>query len=309
MKRVRDDLSTAGKSDSADQTLAADRPKFGANFWLTLTVLGSGVLIVALASYQVVLSIGTGSGIEQATLLEQDAYATLFLMLVGLAVTFLGVTYLLRTMRLGQTTSSIMVTISSILSQKRFAWIFTISALAYGFFFAAVSSTLVYQPGVGFSTTYGVQVPSILPVVCCGPFGQMPQFVIYLTQQFAILIIPVNVVLLFAVSWLVGLNASVAAFAYRNRPVTAGGRWIGSLGAIIGLFTACPTCAGFFLLTMLGLSGAVSLALTLASLQGVFILAGIPILVATPLLTSRRITGGDVRTCLILTDKANLPVG
>ncbi len=302
MKKIRDDRLDPRQSDWADRTLSANPPRFGPNLWLSLTLLGGGIVAVALASYQIVLSIGSGSGIEQATLLEQDAYATLFLVFVGLAVTFLGVTYFLRTMRLGQTTSSIVVAISTILSQKRFAWIFAISALAYGFFFAAVSSTFVYQPGVGFSTTYGVQVPSILPVVCCGPFGQMPQFVIYLTQQFAILVIPFNVVLLFAVSWLVGLNASVADFVYKNRPLTAGSRWIGGLGAVIGLFTACPTCAGFFLLTMLGLSGAVSLVLTIASLQGVFILAGIPLLVVAPLLALRKIGRDGSESCLIPRD-------
>jgi len=58
---------------------------------------------------------------------------------------------------------------------------------------------------------------------------------------------------------------------------------------MVGLFTACPSCAGFFMLTMLGLGGAVGLALTLSSLQAAFIAMGFPILVMTPILTSRRI--------------------
>jgi hypothetical protein len=254
---------------------------------------------VSLASYQIALSIGTSSGIEQAGLLEQDAYATLLLVLVGLAVTFLGLTYLLRTIRLGRRPSPIIVTISSILSQKRFARIFALSALAYGFIFAAVSSTLVYQPGVTFSEAYGVKVPSILPVVCCGPIGQIPQFVVYLTQQFAILLIPLNLVLLFAVSWLVGLNTAIAAFAYKNRPKLASGRWLAGLGAITGLFTACPTCAGFFFLTILGLGGAVSLSLTLATLQTYFIAAGIPVLAVTPILTCRQIRNNPLASCAL----------
>ena len=307
MNKVLDDLTEVLKSDWTDQqTLTTHGSTLGPSFWLSLTVLGSAIVALSLASYQIVLSTGTGSGIEQATLLEEFAYGTIVLVIAGLAVTFLGLTYLLRTMRVdGRTT--IVVTISSIVSQKRFARIFAVSALAYGFFFAAVSSTIVYQPGVGFSEIYGAQVPSILPVVCCGPLGQMPQFVIYLTQQFALLLIPVNVVLLFGVSWLVGLNSSVAAFAYQNRPGTAGGRWIGGLGALIGLFTACPTCAGFFLLAMLGLSGAVSIALTLSSLQGLFILAGIPLLIVAPLLTIRKIRSAGSERCLIPADRSRLP--
>ena len=299
MKTVPDDVPSTGKPDRTDRSLTAHRSRLSPISWLSVTVIGSTIVAVSLEAYQIVLSISTGPGIEQDTLLERDAYATLFLVFAGLVVVFLGLTYLLRTMRVAQRASSIVVTISGILSQKRFAWIFAAAALAYGFVFAAVSSTIVYQPGASFSATYGVQVPSILSVVCCGPVGQMPQFVIYLTQQFAILLIPVNVVLLFLVSWLVGLNTSVAAFVYWNRPVTVGGRWIGGLGAIVGLFTACPTCAGFFLLTMLGLSGAVSLALTLASLQGLFILAGIPMLVVAPLLTIRKIGNGGSEACSI----------
>ncbi len=256
------------------------------------------MIMISLASYQFFLSMATVAGTEQAGTPEVGAYITLFLILAGLTLTFLGVTNFFRARRLDERSSSIIATISAILSETRYAGVFALTALAYGFFFAIVSSTLVYQPGVIFSETYGVQVPSILPVVCCGSIGQVPQFVVYITQQFAILLIPINIVLLFIVSWLVGLNASVAVFAYKNRPETVGGRWIGGLGAIIGLFTACPTCAGFFLLTVLGLSGAVSLALTIASLQGLFIAAGIPILVATPLLTCRRMSG-DVRACLI----------
>ncbi len=297
MKKAWDDLAPIPwKSDWTDQTLTAHRSRFGSNFWLSLTFLGGAIVAVSLAFYQIALSIRTSSGIGRAGLLEQDAYATLLLVLVGLAVTFLGLTYLLKNMRPVERSSRMIETISSILSERRSVRIFYLSALAYGFFFAGVSSTFAYQPGLTFSETYGVQVPSIVPVVCCGPIGQMPQFVIYMTQQFAILLIPLNVVLLFVVSWLVGLNASVAAFAYRNRPQMAGGRWIGGLGAIIGLFTACPTCAGFFLLTILGLSSAVSLALTLSSLQGLFILAGIPLLAVAPLLTTRKIGNRD--SCL-----------
>lgn len=305
-ERVRCEITPIpGNFGWTDQTLPTRRSRLGSIFWLSLTILGGAIVAGSLASYQIALSIGASSGIDQVGLLELTAYATLFVVLAGLAVTFLGLTNLLRTVRLDDRTSSIIVTISSILSEKRSPRIFALSALAYGFFFAAVSSTFVYQPGVTFSETYGVQVPSIVPVVCCGPIGQIPQFVIYITQQFALLLIPVNVVLLFVVSWLVGLNTSIAAFAYRNRPQTAGGRWIGGLGAIIGLFTACPTCAGFFLLTMLGLSGVVSLALTLTSLQGLFILAGIPMLVIAPLLTTRRIRNGDFATCLISRYRGN----
>jgi len=133
----------------------------------------------------------------------------------------------------------------------------------------------------------------------------MPQVVIYLTQQFALLIIPANLILLVTVSWLVGLNAGIATFAYKNRPETASGRWLAGFGAIVGLFTACPSCAGFFLLSILGLAGAVGLALTLSSLQAVFIMIGLPILLTAPVLTSRRMSIDQ--ECFIRVEHSSAP--
>lgn len=127
----------------------------------------------------------------------------------------------------------------------------------------------------------------------------MPQFVVYLTQQFAILIVPVNLILLFAVSWLVGINAAIATYAYKNRSSNVRRQWFGGLGAIVALFTACPTCAGFFLLTMLGLGGAVTFALTLSSLQGVFIAVGLPMLLITPVLTAQQIPRERATSCAL----------
>ena len=130
----------------------------------------------------------------------------------------------------------------------------------------------------------------------------MPQFVVYLTQQFAILVIPVNLILLFAVSWLVGLNAAVATYAYNHRSSSVGNQWMGGLGAIVALFTACPTCAGFFLLTMLGLTGAVTFALALSSIQSLFIVVGLPLLMIAPIVTARRIPKGWMISCMPVRD-------
>jgi len=183
------------------------------------------------------------------------------------------------------------------ISDGRSAKAFALAGLGYGLFFGVVSSTLVFQPGLSFSDAYGVRVPSVVPVLCCGTIGQVPQLVVYVTQQFAILIIPLNLILLFTMSFLVGLNAAVATYAYANRPVMAGSRWIGGVGAVVGFFTVCPTCAGFFLLATAGPSGAVALALTLSSLQTIFIATSIPILAIAPILASRRLS--NVTACAI----------
>jgi len=192
--------------------------------------------------------------------------------------------------------------LSLALNEKLSFRAFILASLIYGVFFAFVSSFLVFQPLGRFSETNGVTIPSALSVICCGPLGQMPQFVVYLTQQFAILVVPVNLILLFAVSWLVGLNAAIASYAYKHRSSSVGSHWMGGLGAIVALFTACPTCAGFFLLTMLGFTGAVTFALTLSSLQSLFIAVGLPLLVIAPIVTAQRIPKGWMISCISVRD-------
>lgn len=255
-----------------------------------MAFLGGLTVLASLLFYQWIVSsyqIGTGS----IKLLEQIAYIILALVLIGVSLVLAGVTrYLRRCPGENGTKKSLLtgIVISLALNDRRSFRAFILASLLYGLFLAFVSGFLVYQPLGRFSETYGVTVPSMLPVICCGPFGQMPQFVVYVTQHFAILIIPVNLVLLSVVSWLVGLNAAIATYAYANRRGLSDTRWLGGIGSIIGLFTACPTCAGFLLLSLFGLSGAVSLSLTLASLQGVFVAVGIPVLVASPFLALRK---------------------
>src|SRR5437667_1623606 len=265
---------------------------------LTITALGSILVSGPLVWYQIEVGSASGMATRDIGALEAATCSILGLILVGLIGAFLGFTLYLRGMSSDKRScsrSALIIRLSTMIADRRSGRIFILAGLAYGVFFGVVSSTLVLQPGVVFSQAYGVRVPSVVPVVCCGAFGQMPQLVVYLTQHFAILVVPVNIILLFTVSWLVGLNAATANYAYMNRPIVAGARWFGVLGAIIGLFTACPVCAGFFLAEMLGLGGVVGLALTLSSLQGIFVAVGIPVLLVSPILMLRRIP--VLRTC------------
>jgi hypothetical protein len=118
----------------------------------------------------------------------------------------------------------------------------------------------------------------------------MPQFVIYITQSLALLVVPINVILMFSVSWLVGLNMAVTAYAFRNGPRIEGIQLMSGFGSFIGLFAACPTCASFFVLTVIGLAGAESLAISLASFQGVYAGTGILVLILAPILASKRVS-------------------
>ena len=88
--------------------------------------------------------------------------------------------------------------------------IFVATFIAYGIFFSLVSGTLVYQPEVSFSYHYGAEIPSGFIAPCCGEPGYMPKIIVYLTDHIGLQIIPVNLVLQVIVSYLVGLNTSIA---------------------------------------------------------------------------------------------------
>src|SRR5579864_1696496 len=181
---------------------------------LTTAALGIVFVVSSIVSYQIALGTSSVIGINSIGMLEETAIVSLGLMLFGLVLSFVGATlHLLQTGGediLGKMGPSL-ARLSRMIAEKRSLRIFTIASLSYGLLFGVVSSTLVFQPGLSFSDAYGVGVPSVVPVLCCGAVGQMPQLVVYLTQHFAILIVPVNLVLLFAVSWLVGLNAAIAS--------------------------------------------------------------------------------------------------
>lgn len=260
------------------------------------SVGGILTVLTSLLSYQIALGASTITT-DQVGGLRLAVYATLGLMTIGLFLLFLGLTLQLRrllpvtnTGRLSWLTSGL----SSILSRETSTRIFGVSTIVYAVVFGVISSTIVIRPGANFSTTYGVSVPSVDAVVCCGPIGQVPQLVIYLTQQFAIMVIPTNIIILFTVSWLVGLNSAIARYALVHRPANSKAKWVAGVGAFVGLFTACPTCAGFGLLTTIGLTGAVSLALTFSAFQVAFLAIGLPILVVSPVMVLRALHNARV---------------
>jgi len=271
---------------------------------IKISVLGGLTILASLSAYQSILSRYPVDS-RDIELLELTAYLVLVLVFTGLCLALSGVTrfFMRSSSNNHETKASLTVMVLSVaLNEKQSFRAFVLASLIYGLFFGFLSSFLVFQPLGRFSETSGANVPSVLSVVCCGSLGQIPQFVVYLTEQFAILIVPVNLILLFGVSWLVGLNAAIATYAYKHRAGSVGSRWMGGLGAIVALFTACPTCAGFFLLTMLGLTGAVGFALTLSSLQSLFIAIGLPLLMIAPIVTARRVPKDWLIACMSVGD-------
>ena len=168
--------------------------------------------------------------------------------------------------------------------------IFLATFIGYGIFFALVSGTLVYQPEINFATDLGQEVPGGFVAPCCGDPGYMPKIVYNLTEHVGLQIIPINFVLQVVVSYLVGLNTSIAISAYT---ISKKGRGASSIGAAAGLFIACPTCAGTFLSIFVGTASGIALTIALAQLQTLFIAISIPVLIITPFVMAKKLRNSD----------------
>ena len=168
--------------------------------------------------------------------------------------------------------------------------IFVLTFIGYGIFFSLASGTLVYQPEVNFATHYGATIPSGFVSPCCDEPGYMPKIIVYLTEHVGLQIIPINLVLQVIVSYLVGLNASIAVSAYT---ISKKGRGMSTVGAATGLFIACPTCAGTFLSIFIGTASGIALSIALTQLQTLFIAISIPVLLVTPFVMAKKLRNAD----------------
>ena len=147
--------------------------------------------------------------------------------------------------------------------------------MGYGIFFALVSGTLVYQPEVTFSIHYGAEIPSGFIAPCCGEFRIHAKNNHLSPEHIGLQIIPINLVLQIIVSYLVALNTSIAISAYTFSKQGSG---MSGIGAVVGAFIACPTCAGTFFSLFIGTASGIALSLALAQLQTLLIAVSVPIL-------------------------------
>lgn len=181
--------------------------------------------------------------------------------------------------------------IASITLNKKSRKVFLATFIAYGVFFSLTSGMLVYQPELSFSYHYGVDVPSAEIAPCCDATpGYMPKIMMYITDNIGIQIIPINLVLQIVVSYLVGLNTSIAVSAYT---LSKKNRGIGGIGAVTGLFIACPTCVGSFLSIFVGTASGIALSIAITQLQTLFIAITIPVLLVTPFVLARKLQNPD----------------
>ena len=239
------------------------------------------VLFVLYARY---MSYPGGITPDAAEALGRAAYAFYVLLAAAFASIAYGMRRLHASMARPERRGALAV-IARHTQGRRAKRVFVAVFAAYGVFFSLTSGTLVYQPEVVFSYHYGAQIPSAELVACCDEPGYAPKILAYLTEHVGLQIIPVNLVLQVAVSYLVALNAAVAVGAFA---ASRARRSMSGVGAITGLFVACPTCVGSVASILLGTASGISLSVALVQFQTGLIAVSIPVLLATPFLLARK---------------------
>jgi len=221
--------------------------------------------------------------------IQRIAYGFYIILLASLGAITYGM-YLYHKEKIEKKSNDILSIIAISVSNKRSKKIFITISITYGIFFSLASGTLVYQPEINFVTHYGAKIPSGFVAPCCGEPGYMPKIIVYLTEHVGLQIIPINLVLQVTVSYLVGLNAAIAASAYS---ILKKGSGVSTIGAATGLFIACPTCAGTFLSIFIGTASGIALSIALTQLQTLFIAISIPILLVIPFVMAKKLRNRD----------------
>ena len=199
-------------------------------------------------------------------------YLTFGISIVGLLASLMGIRLFLNShLCIPDTWPSLTGLVGSIFRVQKYLRTLLLSAVVYGLFYAVVSSIIIYRPDRNFGVEYIVKIPSVVTTVCCDGPGYIPVFTVYVTSHLGLLLVPVNVILMTVVSLLVGHNVALGHFMFDKRSKNGGLRWLGAFGAIVGLFTACPTCAGLFLGSIIQTAGTEALAVLLAIYQPWFI--------------------------------------
>ncbi|MGB0026063.1 MAG: hypothetical protein WBP64_04430 [Nitrososphaeraceae archaeon] len=198
---------------------------------------------------------------------------------------------------------------------KRYFGIFLIATIIYGILFSQISSILVYRSH-SFKYLYGIDNTPSLTTITYGPVGYAPALSVYITDHIGLFIFPINLLILIAVSVLVGFNIMFSIFALRVRAaigaiasinskrtiatIKLGSEryhtFLKSIAYVAGLFTACPTCASYYIFGIIFPSATTtfgSFTLSIASFTSTYYLAifasSLVVLIFSPFITAATI--------------------
>ena len=232
--------------------------------------------------------------------LQRLAISTYIVLFASFGAIGLGLYRFYKTKTLS-TDDSIVTIVSNAVNNKRSKQILLASAIGYAIFFGFTSGIILYKPDIN-ATDFGFPNPPYAEISpCCNVPGYMPMILVFFTEHIGLQIIPLNLVLLVAVSFLVGINFALASATYF---IAKKSSKIGSVGAVTGLFVGCPTCAGTAFMLLFGLGASASTTATTIflttheiQLQTIFIAVSIPILLITPLIMARNIRQANLKSC------------
>jgi hypothetical protein len=260
---------------------------------IIVTSMGIGILITTVISYPSLLPTTISS--ENSIWINQISYLFYILLVGSIVLTVLGIrkTFLTWSYRTNVSSLSSCCSISeiivSIVNDKKYFRFFWPASIGYGIFYAVVSGMIIYRPD-NISNFSGVAIPSVI-VMSYGPIGYVPTMAAYFSEHIGLLVIPVNLLVTFVVSTLVGFNTVLSVYAFANRPkfitATSGSSSVLSvLGATTSLFTACPTCASFYIFNIMTGSLASTIAAFAVVYYILFVAISIPLLLVTPFITA-----------------------
>jgi hypothetical protein len=264
---------------------------------MTSVILGSVVALVNMLQWSVIQnSVVASHGAEGIVL---DFFLAQAVSTVLVVVGLFQVYKILLTRR-GTDTPTLLSVMGDALSSKKAVRIGVAIALVYAAVYSFFSSLIVYQPTVNFSQVYGVSQPGWTYVVCCGDAGTVPKLIFYLSPSLhlGMELVPLTLLFLFLVPILVGFNVVISFYALRISSFPLTGRWLASSGAVVGLFTACPTCAGLFLASSIGGIGT-TLAVALAPFQLLFVAVTLPVLLFGPVFTALSVKRSYEASCRV----------
>ena len=262
------------------------------NSGFRIVLLGVSSLILAFMIYGRLTSPSGEQPVMITPYLMNLANAVFTIIFVSMLFVGYGIYRIFKAeQRLTANTNSLIFYITAAFLDNKYWKIMAIFAIVYGIFFGFLSQIFIYRYDVSFSEQ-GIIIPSVNVIPCCNLPGYVPMLTAFPTDHFLIMIIPINIILAVAVSVMVGFNISLAIYAFNLQKAQNTKRmsFVGSVGAITGLFVGCPTCAGSLFSILLGYGVGTTMAV-LAPLQTLFILISIPSLILAPFLISRGIRG------------------
>lgn len=142
--------------------------------------------------------------------------------------------------------------------------------------------------------------PNYQLIICCNYIGYMPMLILKLSENFSILLIPLNLLIGVTISILVGLNMTLnILILMRYKTVKVSRKnFLGALGISTGLFVGCPTCTGSLFYSIAGFSSLV-LFTSLNLYQILFVVISIPMLIGSLVLMIKMLQRAYINSCNI----------